>query len=166
MAKMPRQKPGRSKQDYQTPPELLTAVERRLHAPLIFDLACRSDNRICEYGYCHDWGMDALTMDWAGDIDSRAGWAWCNPPFADIEPWVKKAHEESLKGLCLAMLVPASVGSNWWRDWVERKAFALYLNPRVKFVGCADMYPKDCALLLYSPLKLAGSETWTWKEAV
>lgn len=161
---MPKQKPGRSKQDYQTPPELLAAVERRLHSHLIFDLACRSDNRVAEYGYCHDWGVDALIMDWAGDIDSRTGWAWLNPPFGTIEPWVSKAYAESLRGLLVAVLVPASVGSNWWRDWVEHKAFALFLNPRVTFVGETTPYPKDCALLLYSPLRLAGAETWTWKS--
>lgn len=144
------------------------AVETRVHAPLVFDLACRTDNCVAQNGYMHDLGVNALQQDWAGDIRAVQGqyhgWAWLNPPFDDIEPWVQKACEESAKGLGLLMLVPASVGANWWRDYVQRYAYALHLNPRVTFVGALAPYPKDCSVLIYSPLRLIGSETWTWRS--
>lgn len=169
MSPMPAQKPGRSRQDYGTPPLLLAATMGRLSDALVFDLACRHDNAVCDHGYYFDEGVDALQQAWADDVRQRSrregAWAWLNPPFADIEPWVKKAGEEAARGLHLAMLVPASVGSQWWRRYVEPDAYALYLNPRITFVGATDPYPKDCAILIYTPLHLTGAETWEWQKA-
>lgn len=101
---------------------------------------------------------DALTMDWAD------GWTWCNPPFSHIAPWVKKAYEEAAKGAWIAMLLPAGVGSNWWRNWVDGNAHVLLLNGRLTFVGETTPYPKDCVLLLWTPFIHGGYEVWNWKE--
>lgn len=91
---------------------------------------------------------------------------WLNPPYANIEPWVQKCAEESKRGAHIACLVPASVGANWWRDWVVNDSYQLFLNGRLKFVGCTDYYPKDCALLLYTPFIRSGSAIWNWREDV
>lgn len=160
---MPKQKPGRSKQDYQTPPEFLEAVRNRLDDYFIYDLAASSDNCVV-YSY-FDESMDSLKQDWTKlrDADEPNKWCWLNPPYGNIEPWVKKCAEESLKGAHIACLVPASVGANWWRDYVENDAYVLFLNGRLKFVGAKDYYPKDCALLLYTPFIRSGSAVWDWR---
>lgn len=90
------------------------------------------------------------------------GWNWLNPPFGDLRPWVQKAYQESRLGARTSMLVPAGVGSNWWRDWVHGKARVLLLNGRITFVGHKQPYPKDCALLLYEPNVIPGYEVWAW----
>jgi hypothetical protein len=92
------------------------------------------------------------------------GWNWLNPPFSDLRTWVQKALEESRQGAHTAMLVPAGVGANWWRDWVHTKARVLLLNGRITFVGHNQPYPKDCALLLYEPNVIPAYETWTWMD--
>jgi phage N-6-adenine-methyltransferase len=158
--KMPQQKPGRSKQDYGTPPELLAAIKHRLHInKFSVDLAATESNRVA------DWYIgeedNALTVDWHM---LPMGWLWLNPPYAKIEPWVKKAKESAEQGAHIAMLVPASVGSNWWTQYVEPYAFISYLVPRLTFVGAKDPYPKDCALLLYEPWGYIGHEHWYWKN--
>lgn len=170
MAKMPKQKPGQSRQDYQTPPELLVAVCGRLGiSTFAFDFAASDANAVAGRYYTAE--SDALSdhrpwaaQCWAPDTGYGVGftWGWLNPPFARIEPWVEKAAAEAARGLRLAMLVPASVGSNWWREWVEPYAYALHLNPRVTFVGETIAYPKDCSILLYTPARLRGAETWRW----
>ena len=91
-------------------------------------------------------------------------WTWLNPPFANLRPWVAKAWEESQEGAYVAMLVPAAVGSNWWRDFVHRKVPVLFLNGRLTFVGEENCYPKDLCLLLYSPWCVAGYEVWSWED--
>ena len=48
------------------------------------------------------------------------------------------------------MLVPAGVGSNWWKAWVHHKAYVFLLNGRITFVGQPTCYPKDCCLLYYT----------------
>lgn len=155
----PRQKPGRSKQDYGTPPELLEAVKCRLCIGGFHrDLAASQDNAVAPLYY--DKAENALIQPW----DSEDGWNWLNPEYADIEPWVRRAYEqvEEEDGRT-AVLIPASVGSYWWRDWVHEKCHVLFLSPRLTFVGCEDPYPKDCALLLYGPDIVPGYDVWTWK---
>ena len=60
------------------------------------------------------------------------------------------------------LLVPASVGSNWWMHWVHQRASVRFLNPRVTFIGHAQGYPKDLALCVYDGK--FGYECWRWKE--
>lgn len=159
---MPIQKPGKSFQSYQTPLEFLFAVKRRLNDGFVVDLAADEDNTAAPSFF--DEKANSLVQDWG--VACVGGWGWLNPPYADIEPWVKKAAEESLNGARIAMLVPASVGANWWRDYVERESYQLFLNGRIKFVGAKDFYPKDCALLLYTPFIRSGSAVWNWRSSI
>lgn len=157
MAKsMPRQQPGRSKQDVRTPKVFLDAVKCRLGIDAFtVDLAASASNTVAKQFYSER--SNALVQPWA-----LGGWNWLNPPFAKIDPWVQKAYDESRLGACTAMLLPAGVGANWWRDWVHRKARVLLLNGRITFVGHATCYPKDCVLLLYAPDIVPAYESWTW----
>jgi DNA (cytosine-5)-methyltransferase 1 len=158
------QKPGKSKQDYQTPTELLMAVRNRLHiSDFKVDLAATQENRVTALWHGLDNGIDSLA---AGVGWNYNGWAWLNPPYADITPWVEKAARESMGGAHIVMLVPASVGANWWRHWVEPYAYQSYLNGRIQFVGAEGLYPKDCAILLYTPWGFLGHEIWNWKSSV
>lgn len=155
---MPAQKPGRSKQNYGTPPEFLDAVKRLLDIKeFAVDLAADQFNTVAQIYLTKE--MDALSKDWR---EAWTGAAWINPPYDHIAPWVKNAYE--CKGY-VVMLVPASVGSNWWRDWVHNKAHVWFLNGRLTFVGCTDPYPKDCALIAYQSSWLGLGweyDVWTW----
>jgi phage N-6-adenine-methyltransferase len=157
----PTQKPGRSKQDYGTPPVFLAAVKSLLDVKAFeHDLAADYTNTVAVSFY--STADNALVQPWP-----MAGWNWLNPPFADIGPWVQRAYESSIVGAHTAVLIPAAVGSNWWRDWVNQKADVLFLNGRLTFVGCTDPFPKDCALLLYSAAAYAchGSyDVWDWRR--
>lgn len=160
---MPSQKPGRSRQDWQTPPEFLEAVKSRLRiVDFERDLAASADNTVCPYFF--DETDNALVKDWRiTRYEPYSLWFWLNPPYADIGPWVAKCVEESQRGAHIACLVPASTGANWWRDHVVNDAYILYLNGRLTFVGADGPYPKDLALLLYTPFVRSGSATWNWR---
>ncbi len=157
MAKsMPKQQPGTSKQDVRTPKVFLAAVKHRLGIDAFaVDLAASKANTVAKRFYSIQ--SNALKQSWVFD-----GWNWLNPEFADIRPWAQKAYEEAKLGAQTAMLVPAGVGANWWRDFVHSKALILLLNGRITFVGHKQPYPKDCALLLYAPGIIPAYETWTW----
>jgi hypothetical protein len=64
------------------------------------------------------------------------------------------------------MLVPAAIGSNWFRDHVDGRALVLALNGRLAFIEGKpdDLYPKDCILALYSPFVASGFEVWSWRS--
>lgn len=157
---MPRQKPHCSKQDYGTPRVLLDAVERR-YGKLVLDLAARGDNAVCDAFITPE--RDSLKVDWEREyhmlVPNRVEtlpFAWLNPPFSNIAAWAEKCAEASFP---ILMLVPASIGSNWFGEWVLPHAKVIGLAPRITFVGAKDPYPKDCMLCEYGG---QGFEQWNY----
>ncbi len=155
--KVPRQKRGRSKQDYATPEDFLGAVKGLLGIEgFEWDLAASEANTVVPWHYYGKY-EDSLSCSWS----PMRGWMWLNPPYANIRPWVQKAYESGSK---IAVLVPASTGSNWWRDWVHEKARIVLLNGRITFRGQKDPYIKDLVLLLYGSKQTPGYEIWRWMD--
>ena len=154
--KMPAQKPGQSRQDYSTPRELIDAVEVRF-GKLTFDLAATAKNSITGSRY---WSplQDSLNKNWT---HRKLGTnLWLNPPFGDIEPWAKKCSETI--GKKIFFLVPASVGSNWYKNYVHSVASIYFLSPRLSFDG-KNPYPKDVILAIYGT-RVGLHECWRWKS--
>lgn len=153
---MPAQRPGRSRQDYGTPVDFLEAVALRWGIPDL-DLAASPSNTVAERFYTE--ADDSLSKPW----DGRR--MWLNPPFARIEPWAWNCAKWAARGDAhpdarLLFLVPASVGANWFADFVIGKALVLALSPRLTFVGCDQPYPKDCILAVYG--ETPGFDVWRW----
>lgn len=153
----PAQRPGKSRQDYETPPEFIRAVEDRFGA-LNVDLAARNDNAKAPQWITPE--ADGLSTSWPTE-----GTLWLNPPFGKIEPWAKRCWDwappldSSGRGRIL-LLVPASVGSRWFSEYVMDGALVLFLQPRLSFDGKAP-FPRDCMLCVYG--ELPGFEVWKWK---
>lgn len=138
---MPQQKPGKSEQVVETPEDFIQAVLIRL-------------------------GISGFSLDVAA-IQTTSQTLITDGYFShncNISPWAEKAWTEAQNGAHVAMLVPASTGSNWWRAHVDGKAYITFLNGRVTFVGHSSPYPKDLALLLYAPFLSGGSTVWRWRE--
>lgn len=155
---MPAQKPGRSTQEVGTDRAFLAAVERRF-GPISYDLAAIASNAVCARFFTplHD----SLSRPWG----NLAGNLWLNPPYGDIAPWARKCAGTPLEGRRIFLLVPASVGSNWFADHVWGLADVYFLRPRLTFVGHNDPYPKDLMLCVYRPaLGPPGGALWKWKE--
>ncbi len=152
----PKQKPGRSKQDYSTPRVFLDAVERRF-GRIDFDLAARADNTVALSYYGPD--TDSLKQDWALP---GVRVAWLNPEFGNIRPWAAKCESVRHLPRWTLMLVPASMGSLWWRDHVLDKCQADGIA-RVQFTGADGLYPKDIAILCYG-FSVAGQGYWDWRQ--
>lgn len=154
---MPEQRPGRSRQDYQTPRAFLDALERRYGA-MTFDLAC--DGIVnAKAPRFFTKVEDALSRDWR----QLAGNLWLNPEYADIAPWARKCAASATPGnrvRKIFLLTPASVGSEWFAEHVEGKALVEPLRPRLSFDGKAP-YPKDLLLATYGVAP--GFKTWRWK---
>lgn len=158
MSKMPVQKPGRSKQDYRTPMELIRAVEKRF-GPLVHDLAAHAQNTRCKTFYSKE--QDALKQSWHRDF--AKGNLWLNPEFGIIPVFVAKVLEESQQREDrIIVLTPASVGAEWFAKYVEGKALVLPLRPRISFDGI-NPYPKDVMISVFGRDVVPGFETWRWK---
>jgi phage N-6-adenine-methyltransferase len=153
----PAQRRGESKQDYETQPELLAAVVRRFGA-LSFDLACSGPSN-AKAPHFFTEAQDSLAQDWA----QLGGNLWLNPPFTRIDPWAAKCRAFAPRGgpRRILFLTPASVGSAWFAAHVHGAALVLALNPRLRFVGASDDYPKDCILSVFGAAP--DFDVWRWE---
>jgi len=139
---------------YRTPDDFRDAVGDRFGWPAI-DLACDTANQFGPEGVTP--ADDSLSLDWALLATVQA-YGWLNPPYGDIGAWARKSAESGARVL---MLVPASIGANWFRDYVWGRARVYALNGRMSFDG-VNPYPKDLILCDYGDEP--GLEIWTWKK--
>lgn len=162
----PKQKPFRSKQNYGTPLNFLTATKQRLGIKeFAFDFAAESENAKAPLFWSEsDNSLQYSGHEWVGVCEG--GWGWLNPPFTTIGPWAAACRAMRDAGGSVAFLVPAAVGSNWFRDHVDGHALVLLLNGRLAFMPDKPnwLYPKDCILALYSPHVTPGYEVWNWRQ--
>ena len=145
----------KSEQTVTTPQDFFDAVQSRFGTFRV-DLAAHIFNAQCSVFL--DEAQDSLKQEWY----KHKGNLWLNPPFKRIEPWVKKAHLESLLGAKVFVLVPASLCTKWFKYWVEGKCMVWLLEERLKFEGHETIYPKELMLLQYDR-DLRGLGFWSWK---
>lgn len=154
----PTMKRGKSKQDVETPPEFIAAVEKRF-GKIVFDLAASAENTKHPDFFSKE--QDSLKQEWH-KIAPHAGWLWLNPEFDDITVWATKCAAEMELGARIIILTPASVGANWYRDWVRPSAHSVFLGNRIQFVGSDHGYPKDLMCSIYMS-GVTGDSFWKWK---
>lgn len=76
--------------------------------------ACEESHRAPKF-YIAAPTENGLTLPWFGRV-------FCNPPWDDIEPWVKRAfYECGAPGLeCIGFVLPGGrTHRPWWQKWVE-----------------------------------------------
>lgn len=148
---------------YRTPLWFLKEVNTRWN--IGFDLAADADNSVVDRLWkapiprksYFDVKDDALILDWGcqwkpngelrlGFDGEQIDFAWLNPPFSKMRPWVKKTAESNCP---VVMLFPNSPGAGWWNDFVDGKCLVLDLIGRLRFMGEVNVYPKDLALAVY-----------------
>ncbi|MDC9582792.1 phage N-6-adenine-methyltransferase [Xenorhabdus sp. PR6a] len=112
---------------WQTPLTLFLALD--LEFGFYLDAAASADNTLCAH-YLTERD-NALECDW-----KSYGSIWCNPPYSDIGPWIKKAAIECQKQLQpVVMLVPSDTSVGWFKLAMETvDEVRLITGSRVQFV--------------------------------
>lgn len=123
---------------YGTPFWLFQFAEKSW-GPFDCDVAASNENTLCAKWFTKE--TDGLAQpDW----EKRN---WCNPPYSNPTPWVRKAVEESKKGNRTVMLLPADVSTSWFRMCYDMGSDIVFLNQRIKFVG-AKGSPKFASMFV------------------
>lgn len=164
---MPKQKPGRSKQNYATPKVFIAAVLRHFGLDeFAFDYAADKRNaKARRFWSKRDDALSKGALAWRLELNTGIG--WLNPPFDHIGLWALRCASAAACGAKIIMLVPASVGSNWFVKYVFKKHPVVFLNGRISFDGIAG-YPKDLMLVCFGfkrddmPNRVLF-DTWRWK---
>lgn len=114
-----------ARQCWETPPALFAALDAEF-GPFTLDVAASAHNAKCAAFY--DGERNGLVQPWPGRV-------WCNPPYKDIGPWVRRAieairHEAEL----VVLLVPDTREVAWWREAKAAGAFDRPFPRRIAFL--------------------------------
>lgn len=123
---------GKRSQSWGTPPELFA----KLHA---------------EYGFTMDGasGSDNALLARRSTAEDPRSWVgervFCNPPWANIPPFVEMAATADLA----VLLTPARTNCGWFHRALELGAKVKFFLGKPRFVGAPYNSPVDCVLLVF-----------------
>jgi site-specific DNA-methyltransferase (adenine-specific) len=130
-------------EEWATPQNLFDQLDKEFKFTL--DPCASKDNYKCKkYFTIRD---DGLNQDWGGVV-------FMNPPYGrQIKLWVKKAYQESLKGVVVVCLIPARTDTIYWHKYIFPFAKDIrFLKGRLKFVKdgkIGDPAPFPSAVVIF-----------------
>jgi phage N-6-adenine-methyltransferase len=107
---------------WQTPDWLRTALEHEFAFTLD---PCPLDPAWSPERVAKGLSVDGLAMDWSGHR------VFCNPPYSDKTPWIRKALER--KAQVVVLVLPATTASEWFHLLHDHGAEIRFFRKRIKF---------------------------------
>lgn len=156
--------------EWETPDSVFKPLEKEFN--IVLDVCANDKNTKCRTFL--DKGVNSFTASWKdtlkglGDSDSAC---WMNPPYGrGIDRWIKKAHEEALKGVVTVALVPARTDTLWFHNYIHNKQEVRFIKGRIKFVDASSSAPFPSMVVIFRPadaeikLKKENFIQSTWKK--
>lgn len=118
---------------WRTPPEVFKSLDREFN--FIADMACTHENAMCQLHFTED--DNSLSFNWAYRLvlTARHDYVWCNPPYSDPMPWVKKALEAQKGGLGVVMLLNQDTSVGWFKEALKGVSEVRYITGQQKENG-------------------------------
>ena len=113
--------------EWETPQDFFDELNQEFHFTL--DPRATKENAKCDQYI--SIGFNGLCVPWS---DYSAS-VFVNPPYdRDIGKWMKKAYEESQKGITVVCLIQGrSSDTRWWHDYVMKADEIRYIKDRLHF---------------------------------
>ena len=122
-----------------TPQDFFDELNREFHFTL--DVCALPENAKCDNYYAPE--QDGLSLPWEGVC-------WCNPPYGrGIGQWVRKGFEAAASGATVVMLLPARTDTQWFHDYIYRKAEYRFIRGRLKFGGSKNAAPFPSMVVVF-----------------
>lgn len=99
---------------YRTPPEVFGYM--LLRYPITVDVAASAYNAVCPVYIDERCNALATPWDW---FAHKGEYAWCNPPYSNIAPWIEAAAEAAKQGIGCVMLVMLDQSVGWFLKALE-----------------------------------------------
>lgn len=125
-----------------TPRWLFEGITSALNVSPTLDVCASAENSKCAKFYAQE--INGLAQDW-DEVN------WCNPPYSDPLPWVRKANEERKKGRTTIMLVKHDHSTKWWKAAASNYCDIYLITKRIRFEGAPQTAPWPCSVLHISP---------------
>ena len=115
------------------------------------DAASNHVNAKCHKHYTLE--DDGLAQSWRGER------VFINPPYNDLDSWVRKARDEMIVNKVFSvMFMPARTQNNFWHNYVWdstrhyfRKGVQVRFLKRMQFADSAGPCPFGLMLLIFNP---------------
>jgi phage N-6-adenine-methyltransferase len=157
---------GARRQTWATPWPLFREIERRYSwGGFTVDVAAEEWSAKCAVWIGEEADALSLATPW-GSCASPSR-AWINPPFDNIDPFVRRAVAEVAQSTCelVVMLVPSRTGQRWYSEIVRPFGRVIDIVGRVAFEPPADYAGEasggfeDCIVVSFERSLEAGRYT-------
>ena len=88
--------------------------------------------------------IDGLKQDWSNDI------CFCNPPYSECGIWMKKAHEEAVKGAIVVALLPCRPDNKYWHQYCMQASEIRFVKGRLRFGNSNNSAPFPSCLIVFN----------------
>jgi len=140
--------------EWTTPDWLYKQLDDEFHFEA--DMAATKENTKCNIYFSKEVGVSALKTDW---WNYNATVLWCNPPYNNLEGWIKHGYDASLHGCTVVYLLPTTkTDQPFWHDIIIPYASEIrFIRGRVKFGGSLNSAPFPSVVVVFKP------QTKDWK---
>ena len=128
--------------EWETPQELYDELNKEFNFTL--DPCATKESAKCIKYYTEE--DNGLIQDWGGVV-------FMNPPYGrQINKWIEKAYNESLKGAIVVCLIPARTDTRYWWDYIFPYAEIRFIKGRIKFKkdGKSAPAPFPSAIVIFN----------------
>jgi site-specific DNA-methyltransferase (adenine-specific) len=139
---------SRKSDEWTTPKDVLDALCREFLFTL--DPCSTRANALCELHYT--LAEDGLTKDWAEHV------VFMNPPYSNVNAWMRKAYESSRAGATVICLVPARTDTRWFHEFATKGEIRLYRG-RLRFGDSRNSAPFPSCVVIFRPPTFSLSAT-------
>ncbi len=127
--------------EWETPTDLFNELNAKYHFGL--DACATKENALCDKFFTIK--ENALWQDWSG-----FGNVFMNPPYGrHIKDFIRKAYEESKKGIIVVCLIPARTETAWFHDYCLPFGEIEFIRGRLRFSGSKINAPFPSMIVIF-----------------
>jgi phage N-6-adenine-methyltransferase len=127
--------------EWATPSSLFIKLNNEFNFTL--DACATQENNKCKKYFTKN--DNGLFQSWENER------VFCNPPYSNIDLWVQKCYEESVRSQIIVMLIPVRTDTKYFHKYIYKKADIRFIKGRVKFVykKCKNAAPFPSMIVVY-----------------
>lgn len=149
-----------SDREWETPEAVFQPLKKEFNIQV--DVCANAENTKCKAYF--DRKINGLTTDWGKALSKftdKEKACWMNPPYGrGIDNWIKKAHDESLKGVTTVALIPARTDTSWFHTYIQGKQEVRFIKGRIKFVDAESSAPFPSMIVIFRPPLNKQTNKW------
>lgn len=133
-----------TRSDWETPVELVRIIEKHTGGqPFTLDGAASAENAKAPRYYTEE--DDAFAQE------PQFERIFINPPYGDLQPWIRLFARWAAHANEVVALLPANTDTEWFTTLWECADEIIFLQPRVQFIGSTSTNPNGSMVARFMP---------------